>query len=265
MRIVSALMVMAALVQVVHADAPATSLRPVLRGGIPLLQPVVLAPSGAIEQPRQNDVQKSRRAQNGLIASLRPVFRSRQVEKQARAQRQLLAKGAVCGDIAIQGEAVGRVPGRIKGCGVENAVRVRAVSGVGLSQRAVMDCKTAAALKTWLETSAKPSLARKGGGLKTLNVAAHYACRTRNNRKGAKISEHGRGRAIDISGFRLANGAQVSVLSGWQAGGYRKELRRMHRGACGPFGTVLGPEADKFHRDHFHFDTARYRSGSYCK
>jgi hypothetical protein len=28
---------------------------------------------------------------------------------------------------------------------------------------------------------------------------------------------------------------------------------------------VLGPNANSFHRDHFHFDTARYRSGSYCR
>jgi len=25
------------------------------------------------------------------------------------------------------------------------------------------------------------------------------------------------------------------------------------------------PNANRFHRDHFHFDTARYRSGSYCR
>jgi len=30
-------------------------------------------------------------------------------------------------------------------------------------------------------------------------------------------------------------------------------------------GTVLGPEANRFHRDHFHFDTAEYRSGPYCR
>jgi len=39
----------------------------------------------------------------------------------------------------------------------------------------------------------------------------------------------------------------------------------MHRAACGPFGTVLGPNADRFHQDHFHFDTARHRSGPYCR
>jgi len=179
--------------------------------------------------------------------------------------RPPLAKGAVCNDIAIQGEKVGRVPGRLNGCGIEEAVRVRSVSGIGLSQRAVMNCETATALKQWVDGAAKPALSRKGGGLKELKVAAHYACRTRNNLPGAKISEHGRGRAIDISAFHMNDGSTITVLEGWNARATRKAMRQMHRGACGPFGTVLGPESDRFHRDHFHFDTARYRSGSFCR
>ncbi|MFC6587279.1 extensin family protein [Sulfitobacter pacificus] len=114
-------------------------------------------------------------------------------------------------------------------------------------------------------TIGQTCLVETGGGLSSLRVAAHYACRTRNNQKGAKLSEHGKGRAIDISGFRLADGSEVSVLKGWNARRYSKAMRRMHKGACGPFGTVLGPKANRFHLDHFHFDTARYRSGSYCK
>ena len=31
-----------------------------------------------------------------------------------------------------------------------------------------------------------------------------------------------------------------------------------------PAGTALGPNANRFHRDYLHFDTARYRRGSYC-
>ena len=245
--------------------SPTTSKRPVQRGGNVVL-PVEVAPSGAITPPVGDaQTQDARKPRGGLKLSLRPLFRSSKVEKQARAQRQMRAKGAVCGDVAIQGEAIGRVKGRLNGCGVENAVRVRSVSGVTLSQSAVMDCVTANALKSWLEKSAKPALGRKGGGLKSLRVAAHYACRTRNSQKGAKISEHGRGRAIDISAFRLADGSEVSVLKGWNAKSSSKVMRQMHAGACGPFGTVLGPNADRFHRDHFHFDTARYRSGRYCK
>jgi hypothetical protein len=200
-----------------------------------------------------------------MKSSLRPSLRSRKTEKAARARQQMRAKGAVCGDLAIQGAQVGRVPGKISGCGIENAVKIRSVSGIKLSNSAVMDCTTAKALDTWVRQSAVPALAGQGGGLKQLRVAAHYACRTRNNRKGGKISEHGKGRAIDISGFELADGSTITVLKGWRARRSSEAMRRMHRGACGPFGTVLGPESDRFHQDHFHFDTARYRSGSYCR
>ena len=236
--------------------APDISKRPVLRQGTVQSQPFEAPPLPAAEEVKER---------KGLGFSLRPLFRSRKAERDARKSRKLRERGAVCGDIALQGVPVGRVPGRIGGCGVEDAVRVRSVSGVTLSQQSVMDCGTARALKTWVEGSAKPALGRKGGGLVGLKVAAHYACRTRNNRKGARISEHGKGRAIDISGFTLQNGTTVSVLEGWNARSTSKAMRRMHQGACGPFGTVLGPNADRYHRDHFHFDTARYRSGSYCR
>ncbi|WP_411221423.1 extensin family protein [Marivita sp. S2033] len=187
------------------------------------------------------------------------------IVKKAMAQRQMRAKGAVCGDPAIQGETVGLVPGRISGCGVNQGVRVRSVSGVSLSQQAVMDCATAQALKRWVDTGMKPAVGTYGGGITQIRVAAHYSCRTRNNQRGEKISEHGKGRAIDIAGFRLQDGRSVSLLDGWGETGTGAILKKMHRSACGIFGTVLGPAANKFHRDHFHFDTARYRSGSYCR
>lgn len=228
-------------------------------------QVVTLDPSGTIIKPEQIPAQVEARQRGGLFSSLRPLFRSETAARQGREQHQRLSKGAVCGDVAIQGDTLGRVSGHLGGCGIENAVRVRAVSGVSLSQHAVMDCQTADALRTWVDQSAKPALAKKGGGLKTLRVAAHFACRTRNNQKGAKLSEHGKGRAIDISAFKLADGTEISVLTGWQSEGFAQALRRMHRDACGPFGTVLGPNANRFHADHFHFDTARYRSGSFCK
>jgi hypothetical protein len=42
-------------------------------------------------------------------------------------------------------------------------------------------------------------------------------------------------------------------------------LHRLHKGACGVFGTVLGPEANEAHRDHFHFDLAHRRNSAYCQ
>ena len=42
-------------------------------------------------------------------------------------------------------------------------------------------------------------------------------------------------------------------------------LRRLHKGACTIFGTVLGPEANEAHRDHFHLDLAPRRRSAYCE
>lgn len=222
--------------------------------------------SGAIRQPRRGpDAQAAVNRGRTLDQSGRPAARPPKVERTARQQRRLQEKGAVCGDIDLQGEPVGRVRGRIQACTIKDAVQVHSVSGIRLSQSAVMDCTTAAALKNWVNAAAKPALRDIGGGLQSLQVAAHYACRTRNNQAGARVSEHGKGRAIDISAFRLRDGSTITVLKGWHARSTAQAMRKMHRGACGPFGTVLGPDSDRHHRDHFHFDTARYRSGPYCR
>lgn len=42
-------------------------------------------------------------------------------------------------------------------------------------------------------------------------------------------------------------------------------LRRLHQGACTMFGTVLGPEANEAHREHFHFDLHPRRHSNYCQ
>ena len=91
------------------------------------------------------------------------------------------------------------MPGETIGCGIDSAAKVRSAAGFKLSQSFFMDCGTASALKKWIDRSAKPALSRKGGGLAGICAAVHYTCRLRSNQKGAKISEHGRGRAIDIA------------------------------------------------------------------
>ncbi len=197
--------------------------------------------------------------------ALRPTLRPGAIVRKAMAQRQDEARGAICGDPRLQGKRIGFVPGRISGCGIDDAVRLRSVNGIALSQQATIDCVTARTLKRWVDTALAPAVGSRGGGVAQINVAAHYACRGRNNQRGAKISEHGKGRAIDISGIRLRDGTEITVLDGWNSRRDGPLLKKLHRAACGPFGTVLGPGSDGFHEDHFHFDTARHRNGSYCR
>ncbi len=200
----------------------------------------------------------------GPDTSLMPYLRPKTLEQEALFKKRKLRKGSVCGDIQIQGKAVGKVPGKIKACGIKDAVQVTSISGVALSRPSTMDCGTAIALNEWVEKTVIPTFKRRGPVVE-LQVAAHYACRTRNNQKGARISEHGKGRAIDISGFKMADGEVVTVLNGWRKNPSQKQLIKVWRGACGPFGTVLGPNSDRYHRDHFHLDTARHRRGAFCR
>ncbi len=196
--------------------------------------------------------------------SMRPLRRPAAIEAAGEERRLARIRGQVCGDPAIQGQVLGRINGA-GACGVDEAVKVRAVAGVTLSPRATIDCSTAQALKTWIERGVLPAVGGEGGGVSSLRVVSHYACRTRNNQPGGRLSEHAFGRAIDIAGIRLRNGTEMTLLTDWNSEDDGAQLRQMWRAACGPFGTVLGPEANRFHRDHFHFDTARYRRGPYCR
>ena len=171
---------------------------------------------------------------------------------------------ALCGVDDIRGRKMRPVPGRISGCGIAEPVRVASIAGVALSRPVAMDCRTARALRQWTAAGLKPAIGKLGGGATSLRVAAGYACRTRNNQPGGKISEHGRGRAIDISAIGLRNGQTIEVLTGWDHSQTGPALKNAWRAACGPFSTVLGPEADRFHKDHLHFDTTPGR-GPYCR
>jgi hypothetical protein len=154
------------------------------------------------------------------------------------------------------------------GCEIPNAWRVQSLGSISFSRAATMNCGMADPLMNWLEHEVQPAAQKSfGESVVSIDVAASYACRARNNKNGAKMSEHGFGNAIDIAGFTLESGRKVTVLDGWR--GERDErgfLRGVHESACGQFRTVLGPEADRHHRDHFHLDLQNRRSGSsYCR
>lgn len=174
-------------------------------------------------------------------------------------------RGRLCGIVGIEGDRISRVVGNIRGCGVRDPVRVRAVDGVALSEPAVMDCDTAAALHEWVERGLRPSVGNRGGGVVRLQVAGHYVCRTQNHRRGAKLSEHARGRAIDIRGIVLADGTVIDVRRDWRRRAEGRILKAAHKAACGIFGTTLGPGSDGMHEDHLHYDTARHHNGPYCR
>ncbi len=158
-------------------------------------------------------------------------------------------------------------------CPKRSLVGIRALNAptvVRLVPQANVQKQLGFATANWVRDVVQTEASRHfGSPVAKLRVAASFACRTRNGVKGAKLSEHGLGNAIDISEFILADGRKISVAKGWKGRRpERKFLRAVNKGACKHFTTVLGPNADRFHRDHFHLDLARHgKAGTYrvCK
>lgn len=158
-------------------------------------------------------------------------------------------------------------------CGLDRPLRVTALADgtVRIAGRPLtMSCPVTAALERWLTETVQPAaLARYGLPVVELKSMGTYNCRTRNNRAGARLSEHAFANAIDVSGFVLADGRTVSVLKDWRgAEADRAFLRTVHAGACGPFTTVLGPGSDGLHENHLHLDLARHNAAGtyrYCR
>ncbi|MDX2258339.1 MAG: extensin family protein [Hyphomicrobiaceae bacterium] len=279
-------------------------------------------------------------------------------------------------------------------CGTPAPVRVSSfgkVDPVKLMPPVTMTCAMAVALGRYVETTLQPAARQVlGSPVVALHGVEGYSCRNRNGSSTTKLSEHALANAIDILGFKLADGRTISVLGSWgpvardqrpdgpatepatavakdgQGRGKRdtegdgkaaaragKEpvgdaapspsrtdvaqdvraaglvpppvrkavavaraveappaklgrgdppapvratkskdgplppvtataqpahspasqqepaesrfLKRLHKEACGPFGTVLGPEANEAHRNHFHFDLAARKRSAYCQ
>ena len=140
---------------------------------------------------------------------------------------------------------------------------------VTLKPAAMLRCPMVPAVEHWVQTVVEPAARRHFGvPLAEIKVAASYACRPMNHKSGAFLSEHGHANALDVAAFVLADGRRISVLSGWWGDPRERVfLRAVHRGSCNVFTTVLGPDYDRLHRDHFHLDLARrqHGNGRVCK
>jgi hypothetical protein len=129
-----------------------------------------------------------------------------------------------------------------------------------LNQEGTLTCPMVSALDNWLEKVVQPAaMARFGQNVVELRIMGTYSCRRMNNGSAsARLSEHAFANAIDVGGFRLADGSIISILKGWNGGQEEQNfLREVHSGACQNFATVLGPGV-AFHHDHLHFDLARH-------
>jgi hypothetical protein len=138
---------------------------------------------------------------------------------------------------------------------------------VELRPAGVMTCPLAAALDKWMREVVQPKAkALLHANIVRLSNLSAYQCRTRYGNPTQRMSYHAFAEAVDIGEFLTAKGEHVSVLDHWPATDERSQfLKEIHAGACKIFGTVLGPEANAAHRNHFHFDMAKRRHSAYCQ
>lgn len=122
----------------------------------------------------------------------------------------------------------------------------------------VTSCPVATALLLWDERVVQPAARRRfGTGVSAFSHAGSFSCRRLYGRSAGAWSEHATADAVDILGFRLADGRTISVLRDWSRTGQEAAfLREVRDGACRMFTTVLSPEYNAAHRDHLHLDTA---------
>lgn len=154
-------------------------------------------------------------------------------------------------------------------CGAFSPVRLngfRQQTPVTFTPPVVGACPLARALERWLDAVVQPA-AREilGAPVTRILVASSYDCRLVHFWPWPKLSSHARAEAVDIAGFATGRDAVVSPTEHWRGNGPAALfLRRVFQGACGFFGTALGPDYDGAHRSHFHLDVQQ-RAKPFCR
>jgi hypothetical protein len=109
----------------------------------------------------------------------------------------------------------------------------------------------------WVREDVRAAL-RSLAPLRSVENYSSYDCRFRNRIPGAKLSEHGKGNALDVRAIRLADGTVLELTDPKVAKDVREHLRSS---ACARFKTVLGPGSDGYHENHVHLDLVERRGG----
>lgn len=164
-------------------------------------------------------------------------------------------------DLGASGARFERLPDTYAapGCNKLGTVQLSALAGdrstFGVSNLGPVRCGVAKAFGDWarfgVDRAARQIL---GSPIAKIETMGSYACRKVAGTE--RLSAHARAEAIDVSGFVLADGRRIVLKRDWNGGdaATREFLRVVQKSACKRFGTVLGPEYNAAHEDHFHLE-----------
>ncbi|AGE24686.1 extensin family protein [Pseudomonas poae] len=143
-------------------------------------------------------------------------------------------------------------------CPLRDVLRVQGAQ-VTLSSSFLASCPLAVAFALFERHSLQPAAqAVFGQAVARVDHLGSFACRNVYNRADGRLSQHASANALDIAGFRLADGRRISVLKDWPGeGDSARFLRQVRDSACDDFNVVLSPDYNAAHRNHFHLDMGR--------
>jgi hypothetical protein len=224
--------------------------------------------------PRLKPVEASKpKAPSPPLRATIPVVLRKSPEKPVAAivEKKSL-DGSCLSALTVQGvefETVAQ-PSSSAACRVPQPVRLKSVRmngmDVQLPDHPILNCAFARRFVNWLKEQAGPAAtATEGFALTEFYTGPGFQCRGRNGDHSGKISEHGRGNAIDVERMKFSDG-QVFLVHDALASSSKAygTLKAMRKSACTSFSTVLGPGSNAAHREHFHFDAGMHgKSASY--
>lgn len=145
-------------------------------------------------------------------------------------------------------------------CPLSNALRIQG-GEVKPSSSFLASCPLAVAYALFDIHALQPAAqAVFGEQVTRIDHLGSFACRNLYSRSAAPLSQHASANALDIAGFRLADGRRITVLGDWKDQGRNGQfLRRVRDGACQQFNTVLSPDYNAAHRNHLHVDMGRWQ------
>lgn len=137
--------------------------------------------------------------------------------------------------------------------------------GVPVTNLGPVTCPLARAMTGWVRQAVQPA-ARvwMSSAVTRVETFGSYACRPVNGVAGNALSEHAFANAVDVAAFDFANDRRVTVVGEWNGpdSDAHDFLHAVYGSGCRHFATILGPEANTFHSNHFHLDMGR---GPYCR
>lgn len=164
-------------------------------------------------------------------------------------------------ELSQAGASFTPLPDRYMGSGCTNlgTVQLTALAGddgaMAISNLGPATCGVTRAFAGWarfgVDRAARQIL---GSPLRSIETFGSYSCR--NVAGSGRRSAHATADAIDVSAFVLQDGRRIVLKDGWNGGtsAERQFLRVVQESACKRFDTVLGPEYNAAHRDHFHLE-----------